>query len=236
VLIGKKCYLWQLSVAALMVSKLHIRSSRCTQQLFVAIGKLPTTFGETTSKPNEIMLSRSLFVLACAFLSLACATAIDKQEDPFKRVDGLAPLLGSHHDDKIEDYYIVLFHPNHTHNDHYAHVGRNLSDAMHFVQLKSGYGAYVPDLSLLTQIRSDTGVLAVEVDREITIPDFLGTPTNETVPKYVDHEPDLAKQGTKTFETRKNYLAPWSLQTISAGKKLSSPRVEYEQTIANTTK
>jgi hypothetical protein len=166
------------------------------------------------------MLSRRLFVLVCAFLSLAYAAPIDKQEDPFKRVDGLAPLLGSHHEDKIEDYYIVLFHPDHTHDDHYAHVGQNLSDAVH---LKSGYGAHIPDLSLLTQIRSDAGVLAVEVDREITIPDFVRTPTNETVPEHVDHEPGLAKRGTKTFETRKNYLAPWGLQMISAGKKLSSP-------------
>jgi hypothetical protein len=174
-------------------------------------------------EPNEIMLSRQLFVLACAFLSLACAAPIDKQEDPFERVDGLAPLLGSHHDDKIEDYYIVLFDPDHTHNDHYAYVGQNLSDSVHFVQLKSGYGAHIPDLSLLTQIRSDPGVLAVEVDREISIPDFVRTPTNETVPEHVDHEPGLVKRGTKTFETRKNYLAPWGLQMISAGKKLSSP-------------
>jgi hypothetical protein len=151
------------------------------------------------------MLSRRLFVLVCAFLSFAYAAPTDKQEDPFKRVDGLAPLLGSHHDDKIEDYYIVLFHPDHTYDDHYAHVGQNLSDAVH---LKYGYRAHIPDLSLLTQIRSDAGVLAIEVDREITIPDFVRTPTNETVPEHVDHKPGLAKRGTKTFETRKDYPAP----------------------------
>jgi hypothetical protein len=154
------------------------------------------------------MLSRQLLVLAYAFLPFAYAAPIDKQEDPFERVDGLAPLLGLHLDDKIEDHYIVLFHPDHTHNDHYAHVGQNLSDAVHFGRLTSGYGAYIPDLSLLTQIRSDAGVLAVEVDRVIEIPDFVRTPTNETVPEHVDHEPGLAKRGTKTFETRKNYLAP----------------------------
>jgi hypothetical protein len=33
----------------------------------------------------------------------------------------------------------------------------------------------------------------------------------------------VAKRGTRTYKTQKNYLAPWGLQMISAGKKLASP-------------
>lgn len=102
------------------------------------------------------------------FLSLTSASPSNKEEAPVsQRVNGLAPLHGLYDDDKIEDHYIVLFEADHSLDDHYAHLGQDLSRAESFIKLRYGYGAHVPDASLLMRIRSDAGVTAVEVDRVV---------------------------------------------------------------------
>lgn len=182
------------------------------------------------------MLSRTLVVLVCTFLSLACASPIDNQAHLYKRVNGLAPLRNLDHEDRIEDRYIVLFDEDHSLEDHYAHLGRNLSDTFGFLKMKYGYGAYIQDASLLARIRTDPKVWTVDVGKHLYIPPYVSTPTNETMPKIPQGPaPKIAKRGTRTYETRINSEAPWGLQMISAGRKLTTPPKdggEYEY-IAN---
>jgi len=171
------------------------------------------------------MLSRRLIVLVCTFLSHACATPIENQADLYKRVDGHAPLHNLHHEDKIEDRYVVHFDDDHTLEDHYAHIGQNLSDTDSFHKMKYGYGAFIQDASLLTRIRTDPKVWAVDTGKRIFIPPYISTPTNETMPKIPQGPAPnpIAKRGTRTYKTNTNWVAPWGLQMISAGKKLASP-------------
>ena len=188
---------------------------------------LPTDQADTCTKTN--MLLHPFLALISALLPRVRSSPIARQAHVFKRIDGLAPLGGLHDDDKIEDHYIVLFDSNHTLDDHYAHIGRNLSQDEHFVKLRHGYGASVPDASLLARIRADAGVLAVETNRVISIPDYVRTPTNESMPEVPEGPSSRStiKRGTKTYETRKNYAAPWGLQMISAGGKLKSPPKDF---------
>lgn len=153
------------------------------------------------------MLSRPLVALVCALLLSACASPVDKQAHLYKRVDGLAPMYGLHHDDKIEGHYIVLFDANHSRDDHFAHLGQNLSYNENFVKLKYGYEAQLPDALLLTRIRTDAKVLAVKVDREITTPEFVATPMNETIPEVPQGPASspIFKRGTRTYEKQKSY-------------------------------
>jgi len=172
------------------------------------------------------MLSRQLLVvLVCTFLSFAFASPIDNRELQYKRVGGLAPLLNLDHEHRVKDRYAVLFDEDHTLEDHYAHIGRNLSDTLSFLKMKHGYGAYIQDDSLLTRIRTDPKVWVVDVDIELHIPPYVSTPTNETMPDIPEGPAPhpITKRGTRTFETRINSEAPWGLQMISAGGKSLNP-------------
>jgi hypothetical protein len=89
------------------------------------------------------MLFRPLVVLVCTFLSLAYTSLIDNQAHLHKRVSGLAPLQNLDYDDKIEERYVVHFDEDHSLEDHYAHLGQNLSDTYSFLKMKYGYGAFI---------------------------------------------------------------------------------------------
>jgi hypothetical protein len=89
----------------------------------------------------------------------------------------IAPLYGLQYESAIKDSYIVLFNYHVDHDDsddysidnHWAHLGQNLSPTDDFVKLKYGYGATVTDAVILEKIRADANVSFVETNREITL-------------------------------------------------------------------
>lgn len=95
----------------------------------------------------------------------------------------------------------MLFHADHSLDDHYAYLGQNLLHTEDFVKLRYGYGAYLLDALLLTRIRADPKVLAVEADREIAIPLYVAMPTNETVPEVTQGPASspVSKRGTREY-------------------------------------
>jgi hypothetical protein len=127
------------------------------------------------------MLSRPslLIALICtSSLLLAFSTwPPANNQKAHERVGGLAPLYGLQYESAIKDSYIVLFNYHVDHDDsddysidnHWAHLGQNLSPTDDFVKLKYGYGATVTDAVILEKIRADANVSFVETNREITL-------------------------------------------------------------------
>ena len=133
-------------------------------------------------------------ILLCALLPLSLASYDPPPPLPpnptpyssnFTRVNGLAPLFNMDHEARIEDSYIVIFghstssssSPDSVDSDddcsqvdnHWAHLGQNLSHMDDFVKLGCGYGATITDAALLARIRADANVLFVETDKELTL-------------------------------------------------------------------
>ena len=132
------------------------------------------------------MLSHALLstILLCALLPLSLASYDPPPPLPpnptpyssnFTRVNGLAPLFNMDSEARIEDSYIVMFGRNDSVDsddcsldNHWAHLGQDLSQTDDFVKLGCGYGTTITDAALLERIRADANVLFVKTDKEIT--------------------------------------------------------------------
>jgi hypothetical protein len=119
-----------------------------------------------------------LIVLVCtSSLLLASSTRPPaNNQHAHKRVGGLAPLFSLQYESTINDSYIVTFDYNNSDDsddysidNHWAHLGQNLSHTDDFVKLKYGYGATVTDAALLERIQADANVSFVEANMEITL-------------------------------------------------------------------
>lgn len=103
----------------------------------------------------------------------------------FTRVNGLAPLLNMDSEARIKDRFIVAFHSDECDildykcdyplDDHWAHLGQNLSQTCDFHKTRHGYAATVEDAGLLERIRADANVSFVEPSQLIEPSGMPGT-------------------------------------------------------------
>jgi hypothetical protein len=101
------------------------------------------------------------------------------------RVDGLAPLLNMDSEARIKDSYMVAFefdkyldfeyNYDYPLDDHWAHLGQDLSKTYEFLKMRVGYSAKVEDVGLLERIRGDANVSFVQANRLIEPSGMPGT-------------------------------------------------------------
>jgi hypothetical protein len=132
------------------------------------------------------MLSRPLLsaLLLCALLPPSLASYYpppvpDSEPLPYifnyTRVNGLAPLLNMDSEARIKDRYMVAFeidkyldfeyNYDYPLDDHWAHLGQDLSQTYEFHKMKFGYSAKVEDAGLLERIRGDANVSFVQANQ-----------------------------------------------------------------------
>jgi hypothetical protein len=108
----------------------------------------------------------------------------------------------------VPDSYFVSFHPNHTLQDHYNYLGRNLSEtASGFVDLPGlgGYFAVLDSYTVHEEVRYDPGVSLVTHDERLKPMKVEIEGSREGV--YTD---DASNQGSER-------RAPWFRTTLNAG-------------------
>lgn len=74
----------------------------------------------------------------------------------------LSPLHGMNHPEKYSDQYIVLFHKNHTLEQHFIQMDRNLTTLPDFEAFSFGYQVTMDDTTRDEYVRRDPGVQMVE--------------------------------------------------------------------------
>lgn len=76
----------------------------------------------------------------------------------------LSLLQGMNHPEKYPDQYTVLFHKNHTLEQHFIHMDRNLTTLPAFEAFSFGYQVTMDDTTRVEYIRRDPGVQMVETN------------------------------------------------------------------------
>jgi hypothetical protein len=79
----------------------------------------------------------------------------------------LAPLLCMDVPEKFPNEYLITFRKNHTLEQHFRVIGRDLSSSPGFDGDSYGYKATMDDKTRDEQVRRDPGVLGVEANRPV---------------------------------------------------------------------
>lgn len=128
--------------------------------------------------------------------------------------DGLAPLYGTDLEDRFPDEYIVMFHPGYTLEEHFGTIGMNLSNTTRFQTTSSGYSAELDDITLNSRVRLDPGVLLVESNGPIDMPQPVECNANASA---------IAETQKRDYVEGVEQDAPYGLQMIGAARKLETP-------------
>jgi hypothetical protein len=103
----------------------------------------------------------------------------------YTRVNGLVPLFNMDSESRIKDRYMVAFEIDkyldsgygydYPLEDHWAHLGQDLSQTYEFHKMRVGYSAKVEDVGLLERIRGDANVSFVQANQVIEPSGMPGT-------------------------------------------------------------
>ena len=131
----------------------------------------------------------------------------------------LAPLKGGDSSTRIPDEYIVYFKPDYTLEQHFETIGKDLSTSRGFVDMDflPGYIAPIDDETLNEKVRRDPGVRLVENDHKAE----LISPVSSSGPYYSNDS--LANQAKRDYTQETTRDAPYGIQIVAAGSKLSTP-------------
>jgi hypothetical protein len=100
-----------------------------------------------------------LFIPILTLLSCSGVLSLSSEHGGY-----LAPLEGMDNHDKYPDEYVVIFHKNHTLEQHSDTIGYNVSSLPGFSRYGFGYGAIMDDKIRDERVRRDPGVRMVETD------------------------------------------------------------------------
>jgi hypothetical protein len=100
-----------------------------------------------------------LFILILTLLSSLGVLSLSSEHGGY-----LAPLEGMDIHDKYPDKYMVVFHENHTLEQHFDTIGYNLSSLPKFCKYSYGYTAIIDDKTRDELVRRDPGVRMVDTD------------------------------------------------------------------------
>lgn len=99
-------------------------------------------------------------IIAASFCVLAVSASSE-------HVSYLAPLQCMDVAEKYANEYHVTFYKNHTLEEHFRVIGRDLSSSPKFERGPYGYQATMDDRTRDEHVRRDPGVLAVEANRPL---------------------------------------------------------------------
>jgi hypothetical protein len=162
------------------------------------------------------------FEVFSSLLPLTSRAAIsERARSPYNEIDP---------ERKVPDEYRILFHQDYTLEEHFEHIGQNLSEtAEHFHAFANinGYRARLPYDVLHDRIRLDPGVEIVEHNtyqaHDISAPQ---APDSVRVIEE-DEQDDGSHRLVKRSWSETAGIRPWFLLMTNAGKKLAlSPGVD----------
>ena len=161
-----------------------------------------------------------IFLIApLVFASFSACSVLPPAEVFHERDGELAPLYDLEHDGCIPGEYIVLFHGNHTLEQHFQTIGRNFSESEGFNEFGYGYTASLDDTTLHDLVRHDQRVKLVETSREVYLIDAVDSADVEFEYEEPATDSAIAKRYTQNTEP----AAPYGLQMLAGSGKLSTP-------------
>lgn len=114
------------------------------------------------------MLFRSLLlVVSNVAFSFGSGPRIDWDAVSARTSDGRAQVHGLDSEDRIPGEYIVVFHPDYTHEAHDQAIGKKASEFAGFKRASFGYMASLSDEDLNELVRRDPGVRWVETNHPV---------------------------------------------------------------------
>lgn len=133
----------------------------------------------------------------------------------------LAPFYDSDSDAAIPDDFAVLFRPGHTLKQHFEFINKDMSSVANFESFGWGYAANLSNSDHLDGVRRDSGVLGVERTVRGLLIDSVASSNASLEPEMNEVTANtIVKRG---YKTDVNEGAPYGLQMLGSGRKLSTP-------------